>query len=100
MPQKTAKRTQIYLTTAQHRAAMALARARNTSLAALVRDAIDRYLSEGAGAQWDGDPALALIGAIELPRRPPGATLAREIDRVVYEEDVGSWSSPTAPASS
>jgi hypothetical protein len=99
----TEKRTQVYLTAAQHRAAMALARRRGGSLAGVVRDALDHYLDHtmrDADVTWDGDPAFTLIGALELPARTSHAALAEDIDQAVYEEDAGSWSSPTALGSS
>jgi hypothetical protein len=99
----TDKRTQIYLTEAQHRAAMTLARRRGGSLAGVVRNALDRYLIAAvhhAEATWDSDPSYALIGTLPLPERPARAALAEHIDHTVYEEDLESWSSPTAPASS
>jgi hypothetical protein len=99
----TEKRTQIYLTAAQHRAAMALARQRGGSLAGVVRDALDRYLVDvvhDADATWDGDPAFSLIGTLPLPERASRVPLSEHIDDAVYEEGPRSWSSPTAPASS
>jgi hypothetical protein len=98
----TEKRTQIYLTDAQHRAAMTLARRRGGSLAGVVRDALDRYLADAvhdAEVTWDGDPAFTLIGGLRLPDRP-GRSLDESIDHTVYEEGSDSWSSPTALASS
>src|SRR5262245_14034220 len=99
----TEKRTQIYLTAAQHRAAMALARRRGGSLAGVVRHALDRYLADAVHddeATWEGDPAYALIGKIPLPDWPVQTSLAEDIDQMVYEEGPEPWSSPTAPASS
>src|SRR4030095_16911416 len=99
----TEKRTQIYLTASQHRAAMALARRRGGSLAGVVRHALDRYLAEAVHEDeetWEGDPAYELIGRVRLPARPAQMTLAEPIDRTVYEEGHEPWSLPTAPASS
>src|SRR5262249_41131869 len=99
----TEKRTQIYLTGGQHRAAMALARRRGESLASVVRQALDRYLADAvhdAEADWDSDPAYALIGALALSAGSDPASRPQRIDRVVYEEGPDAWSSPTAPASS
>ena len=99
----TEKRTQIYLTGAQHRAAMALARRRGGSLAGVVRQALDRYLVDAvddAETTWEGDPAYVLIGTLPLPARPARISLSEHIDQTVYEEGSESWSSPTAPASS
>jgi hypothetical protein len=96
----TEKRTQIYLTSAQHRAAMTLARDRGGSLAGVVREALDRYLAEASHGHeivWEADPALALIGAIRLPARARRTALTDDVDRLVYQE--GPWSSPTAPDS-
>jgi hypothetical protein len=103
MTARTEKRTQIYLTAAQHRIASALARDRGTSLAGVVREALDEYFArrqDGVGVTWDGDPALALVGALPLAIRSPEESLDDAIDRAVYEEDTAPWSSPTAPGSS
>src|SRR5262245_7321975 len=99
----TEKRTQIYLTGSQHRAAMALARRRGQSLASVVRQALDCYLADAvddAEADWDGDPAYALVGALALSPRSDAAPLPEHIDHLVYEDGPDAWSSPTAPASS
>ena len=99
----TEKRTQIYLTGRQHRAAMALARRRGESLASVVRQALDSYLADevhDAEANWDGDPAYALIGGLGLSPGSNPASLPEAIDHVLYEEGTDAWSSPTAPASS
>src|SRR5262245_16154138 len=99
----TEKRTQIYLTAAQHRAAMALARRRGGSLAGVVRQALDRYLVDAVHddeATWDSDPAYSLIGTLALPERSAQVSLAQHIDQTVYQEGPDTWSSPTAPASS
>lgn len=59
MAAATEKRTQIYLTAAQHSAAMSLARHRRTSFAGIVREALDRYLageSAGSGPTWGEIP--------------------------------------------
>jgi hypothetical protein len=97
------KRTQVYLTEEQHRRATALARARSASLASVVREALDRYLAtetSGTEADWKDDPALALVGQLELPARPPGTSLNEDIDLALYEEETATWSSPTRRASS
>jgi hypothetical protein len=99
----TEKRTQIYLTGRQHRAAMALARRRGESLASVVRQALDSYLADevhDAEANWEGDPAYALIGGLALSSGSNPASLPEDIDHVLYEEGTDAWSSPTAPASS
>src|SRR5262249_56743104 len=73
------------------------------SLAGVVRDALDRYLDDAgheADVSWDGDPAFALIGTLALPDPADRGPLSEYIDQTVYEEGIGSWSSPTAPASS
>ncbi len=84
------KRTQIYLTEEQHRAASALARRKGISLAAVVREALGRYIAteQSAGeTEWQDDPALALVGKLELPELPRDVDLSDAIDRVVYEAD-------------
>jgi hypothetical protein len=89
MPLITEKRTQIYLSAAQHKAASDLARRRGVSLAAVVREALERYLETEAQegeVDWTGDPALALLGALSLPRLPEGEDLSEAIDRSMYDE--------------
>lgn len=81
------RRTQIYLTEAQHRAATRLARARGTTLAAVVREALDRYLTSEDREQvsWEGDPALALVGRVDMQPLPEDDVEANEaIDDIVY----------------
>src|SRR5262245_20069886 len=99
----TEKRTQIYLTAAQHRAARALAVRRAGSLAGVVRHALDRYLADAVHddeATWEGDPAYELIGKVPLSDPPAAMSLAEHIDQTVYVEGPEPWSLPTAPASS
>lgn len=89
----TERRTQIYLSEEQHRAAAELAREQGLSLAAVVREALDRYLATAAqrpSAPWAEDPARTLVGSLALPRladEPGGdADLVEAIDRSVYDE--------------
>jgi hypothetical protein len=89
MPPITEKRTQIYLSATQHRAAVELARRRGVSLAAVVREALERYLESDAQAEevdWSDDPALALVGALSLPPLHEGEDLSDAIDRSAYDE--------------
>lgn len=89
MPLRTEKRTQIYLSAAQHKAASELARRRGISLAAVVREALDRYLEGEARAHevdWADDPAFTLLGALSLPPLRGGENLSVAIDRSVYDE--------------
>jgi hypothetical protein len=89
MPPITEKRTQIYLSAAQHKAASELARRRGVSLAAVVREALERHLESEARAHevdWTDDPALALVGALSLPPLGDGEELSDAIDRSVYDE--------------
>jgi hypothetical protein len=80
------KRTQIYLTADQHRRACEYARRQGSSMASVVREALDRYLAAAATeADWSEDPALDLIGALELPAID-GDDLDEAINRSVYEE--------------
>lgn len=100
------RRTQIYLTDAQHRAATRLARRRETTLAAVVREALDRYLAGGERGRvsWEDDPALGLVGRVDMPALPEVAAEANEaIDAIVYEDAIVEeepWSSPTPRGSS
>ncbi len=82
----TDKRTQIYLTSDQHQRATAYARKRSSSLASVVREALDQYLASAEEeVDWSGDPALDLVGGLELPPIE-GDDLDEDIDRLVYEE--------------
>jgi len=90
----TERRTQVYLTEEQHAAVTRVARERGTSLAAVVRDALDRYLAtDGArsAAPWQEDPLRDLLGTLELPPLADGgsgdADLVEAIDRSVYDQD-------------
>jgi len=84
---KTDKRTQIYLSARQHREAMEYARRSGTSLAGVVREAIDRYLAQvGEEADWTDDPVLDLVGDLTLPPIE-GDDLDEAIDASVYDED-------------
>src|SRR5436309_1008085 len=99
----TERRTQLYLTAEQHRAVRDLAHRKGTSLAGVVREALTEYLrreESGAGMPWKNDPFLAAIGTFELPPLAPGESLDDAIDRTVYDEEVGPWSSLTLQASS
>lgn len=89
----TERRTQIYLSEEQHEAATRLARQRGTSLAGIVREALDCYLASNAdrgAAPWADDPVSALAGSLELPPLPgdgaSDADLVEAIDRSVYDE--------------
>lgn len=82
---KTDKRTQIYLTARQHRRAMEYARRSGTSLAGVVREAIDQYLdAAGSEVDWEDDPALALVGSMALTPIE-GDDLDDAIDASVYD---------------
>jgi hypothetical protein len=79
----TEKRTQIYLTSAQHEALRRVAHARGTSLAGVVREAVDAYLRKPpAGAKRERvgpDPLADLIGFVEA-----GRDLSERHDDVLY----------------
>lgn len=88
----TERRTQIYLSDEQHRAATELARERGSSLAAVIREALDRYLTtadQRPSAPWADDPARSLLGSLELtPLSDDGGAdsdLVEAIDRSVYD---------------
>jgi hypothetical protein len=96
------KRTQLYLTSEQHRAVMDAAHRRGTSLAGVVREALEQYLRTEGGSgvsRWQDDPVLELVGAFELPALSAGESLNDAIDRSLYDEEVPPWSSPTHPVS-
>jgi hypothetical protein len=98
----SSRRTQVYLTEAQHRAATELAHQRGTTLAAVVRESLDRYLASEASAEgvsWEGDPTLALVGQVRMPPLPADATMNDAIDAIVYDEEAPCFSQ-TPPASS
>lgn len=59
-------RTQIYLSNAQHEALVALAKVRSTSASALIRAAIDGYLTSQRSTQERLDALRALSGRIEI----------------------------------
>jgi len=64
----TEKRTQIYLTLSQHSALVRAARTRNVSLAEVVREAVNAYLTRKPGPEPGGsDPLADLIGCFEGP---------------------------------
>ena len=89
MPSSTEIRTQIYLTADLHDRAKQLARQKETSMAGVIRDALERYLKEEespGGASWINDPLFKIVGAGELSPRPEGMDLNEFIDRVVYED--------------
>lgn len=61
------RRTQIYLEEAADRQLRELAAAEGRSAAALIRDAVDRYLSERQALATD--PILDMVGTVDgLPR--------------------------------
>ena len=62
------ERTQISLTAAQARELRRLARKRGTSMAALIRDAVDRAYGAGAGDDGRWQQALASIGGFRSDR--------------------------------
>src|SRR5262245_9277277 len=66
----TDKRTQLYLTAAQHEALIRAARKRRTSLAEVVREAIAEYLGKPGKrgrAASSTDPLAEFIGCFEGP---------------------------------
>jgi hypothetical protein len=100
---KTEQRTQLYLTTEQHRAVRELAHRKGSSLAGIVREALKEYLRNEASVAaplGQEDPFLSLLGGFALPALASGQTLNDAIDASVYDEEVESWSSLTPLASS
>ena len=82
----TERRTQIYLSEEQYQAAVRVARERDSSLAAVMREALDRYLAAAtpqSAAPWATDPIRTLAGSLDLP--PLGDDdLNEAIDSSVY----------------
>ncbi len=66
---RSVERTQISLTTAQARRLRRIARGRRTSMAALIRDAIDRTYPGAASADAAWERALDSIGGFNSGRR-------------------------------
>ena len=62
-------RTQIYLTDEQRRRLDELARHRGSTLAGVVREAVDSYLSSGADIQAALDSTFGSIPDLEVPSR-------------------------------
>lgn len=73
-------KTQIYLSRQQHRRLVRRARLEGRSMAAVVRDAVDRYLHDASVAgSWQNDSLSALAGMTE--GRPDDSA---SIDDVLY----------------
>ena len=65
-----ATRTQIYLTNAQRRRLDELTKKEGRSLAALIREALDRYLDEQGGDSSEAlDATFGAVKDIEVPSR-------------------------------
>lgn len=62
------ERTQISLTSAQARELRRVARARGTSMAALIREAVDRTYTNGAGDEARWRRALDSVGGFRSDR--------------------------------
>ena len=77
----TVKRTQIYLEEELDRSLRARAEAEGRSAAAVIREAVRRYLAEH-GTEPSADPFLAIAGTFS--GGPPDASV--EHDRYLYEE--------------
>jgi hypothetical protein len=70
-------RMQIQLTEDQARAVRRLARERGVSIAAVIRDAVERSLAERPGARHDAwERALSVVGKF----RGPGGSVAEDHD--------------------
>ena len=88
----TDKRTQLYLTAAQHEALMRAARKRGTSLAGVVREAIAEYLGRPGDRRRAApatDPLAEFLGCFEGT-----GDLAERHDDVLYGERSGTRSRP------
>lgn len=80
------QRTQIYLTETEQAGLQDLARAQGTTLSALIRKAVDRYLSDVADSDWQAR-RLAAFG-LWSGRRDP------DLDQLRGEERFGDWHDP------
>ncbi len=78
------QRTQIYLPREQRVRLAAVARARGTSAAQVIREAVDRYLDAEARAPVADDGLLDLIGA--AGDLDPATDVARSHDRYLASE--------------
>ncbi len=89
----TERRTQIYLTEEQYQEATNLARKRGSSLASVVREALEEFLSRATRIQiapWSQDPASDLVGVVQLPPLPSDGQGIPDLDEAintsVYEQ--------------
>lgn len=73
------ERTQISLTTEQATRLRGLARRRHTSMAALIRDAVDRTYPEEVGMDAAWERALAAVGGFHSGRPDIGVEHDREL---------------------
>lgn len=70
LPSMGSVRTQIYLTTEQRARLADLARSQKTSLAALIRQAVDQFLAEeGPDPATALDATFATMPELEVPER-------------------------------
>lgn len=77
------QRTQIYLTQTEQAGLQALAQAQGTTVSALIREAVDRYLEGAAEPEWQAR-RLAAFGL--WADRPD-----EDLDRLRAEERFGDW---------
>jgi plasmid stability protein len=73
-------RTQIYLDEAQYEALQAQARREGKSMAAVLREILDAYLSHGGPSRPEGDPFSEVIGI----GAGDGAPIAESFDDYLY----------------
>lgn len=84
---KTEVRTQIYLTEHQHRELRRVARERDTSMAQIVRDAVDGFLADVGGVDQLDDEAFRNDPIWRLPTQARDfgqADTARNHDDLLY----------------
>lgn len=81
--QATEKRTQLYLPVSLYQAAWRLARERGLSLAAIVRQALEDYLSRAIKTKgdWKNDPLNDLVGFIAKGPKD----LSNKVDEFLYK---------------
>jgi hypothetical protein len=72
------QRTQIYLTEAEQQGLLRLAETRKSTMSAVIREAVDRYLEAAGTADWQAQRMAALGLWADHPTPPDVAALRRE----------------------
>lgn len=78
------QRTQIYLTESEHQGLQRLAETRKSTLSAVIRDAVDRYLQASETTDWQAR-RLAALGLWADHPAPP------DLDGLRREERFADW---------